>query len=49
MFELSDTRRGLLAQEDMLRFRLKFSYDNTAATYDIVCRWVRCPICSKYP
>jgi len=23
--ELSDTRRGLLAQEDMLRLRLKFS------------------------
>ena len=29
MFELSDTRRGLLAQEDMLRFRLKFlPYNN---------------------
>jgi len=26
--ELSDTRRGLLAQEDMLRFRLKFSVTN---------------------
>ncbi len=25
MFELSDTRRGFLAWEDMLRFRLKFS------------------------
>ena len=25
MFELSDTSRGLLAQEDTLRFRLKFS------------------------
>ncbi len=28
MFELSDTRRGFLAWEDMLRFRLKFSTVN---------------------
>ncbi len=30
--ELSDTRRGLLAQEDMLRFRLKFSQGLTNAS-----------------
>jgi hypothetical protein len=32
MFELSDTSRGLLAQEDMLRFRLKFSQGLTNAS-----------------
>jgi len=32
MFELSDTRRWLLAQEDMLRFRLKFSQGLTNAS-----------------